>query len=32
MEGFIMYTIMAIKISPRTVAAPKVQEILTRYG
>ena len=27
-----MYTIMAIKISPRTVAAPKVQEILTRYG
>lgn len=27
-----MYTIMAIKISPRTSAAPKVQEILTRYG
>ncbi|MGG5460686.1 hypothetical protein [Clostridium sp. B9] len=27
-----MYTIMAIKISPRTTAAPKVQEILTRYG
>ena len=27
-----MYTIMAIKISPRTVAAPRVQEILTKYG
>lgn len=27
-----MYTIMAIKISPRTIVAPKVQEILTRYG
>lgn len=27
-----MYTLMAIKISPRTKAAPKVQEILTRYG
>ncbi|MDZ5254283.1 hypothetical protein [Clostridium sp. LIBA-8841] len=27
-----MYTIMAIKLSPRTTVAPKVQEILTRYG
>ncbi|HAT4072521.1 hypothetical protein [Clostridium perfringens] len=27
-----MYTIMAIKISPRTVVAPRVQEILTKYG
>ncbi|ELC8443842.1 hypothetical protein QYB59_002922 [Clostridium perfringens] len=27
-----MYTIMAIKLTPRTSVAPKVQEILTRYG
>lgn len=27
-----MYTIMAIKIIPRNSLAPKVQEILTRYG
>ncbi|GKU25653.1 hypothetical protein [Clostridium folliculivorans] len=27
-----MYTIMAIKLSPRTKIAPTVQEILTKYG
>ncbi|MGL4774254.1 MAG: hypothetical protein ACRC2K_11855 [Clostridium sp.] len=27
-----MFTIMAIKIIPRNSLAPKVQEILTRYG
>ena len=27
-----MYTIMAIKLSPRNKIAPTVQEILTRYG
>ncbi|GAB6167800.1 hypothetical protein JCM1393_02600 [Clostridium carnis] len=27
-----MFTIMAIKIDPRNISAPKVQEILTKYG
>ena len=27
-----MFTIMAIKLTPRNAAAPKVQEILTKYG
>ncbi|MGL5084157.1 MAG: hypothetical protein ACRC68_00260 [Clostridium sp.] len=27
-----MFTVMAIKILPRNVAATKVQEILTKYG
>lgn len=27
-----MFTIMAIKIVPRDLSAPKVQEILTKYG
>lgn len=27
-----MFTIMAIKIDPRDAAAPKVQDILTKYG
>lgn len=27
-----MFTIMAIKILPRDVSAPKVQQILTKYG
>lgn len=27
-----MFTIMAIKITPRNPVAPKVQEILTKYG
>lgn len=27
-----MFSIMAIKLSPRNSAAPKVQEILTKYG
>lgn len=27
-----MFTIMAIKIEPRNSAAPKVQEILTKFG
>ncbi|MGL5379756.1 hypothetical protein [Clostridium sp.] len=27
-----MFTIMAIKIDPRDAAAPRVQDILTKYG
>lgn len=27
-----MFTVMAIKILPRNISAPKVQEILTKYG
>ncbi|MEW8954926.1 hypothetical protein [Clostridium sp.] len=27
-----MFTIMAIKITPRNTIAPKAQEILTKYG
>lgn len=27
-----MFSVMAIKIKPRNEAAPKVQEILTKYG
>ncbi|SHI82518.1 hypothetical protein SAMN02745163_00805 [Clostridium cavendishii DSM 21758] len=27
-----MFSVMAIKLSPRTSSAPKAQEILTKYG